>query len=79
MIRRVYETSKTDSRKRDFVYLVGEDIFDLEIDLSEDEIQRMSKYEWKEYVHEKVELKALESLTAEIILKTKQSILFLNL
>ena len=46
MIGRVYETLKTDSRKGDLVYLVREDIYDLEIDLSEDEIQRMSRYEW---------------------------------
>ena len=35
----------------------------MEIDLSEDEIQRMSKYDWKTNFHEQVKLKALESLT----------------
>ena len=71
MIRRVYETLKTDSRKGDFVFLVSEDISDLEIDMSEGDISKMSKYDWKVYVHGKVRHKALQKLSEENSTKSK--------
>ena len=45
--------------------LVSHDFTDLEINVSEEEIQEMSKYDWKKYVHEKVRLKESEKLTKE--------------
>ena len=71
MIKRVYEVLKTDSRKGDIVYLVAQDFFDLEIDLSEDEIQGMAKNHWKTFVHETVTLKASTSLTEQNMTQTK--------
>ena len=47
MIRQVYEVLKTDNRKGDFIDLVNQDIIDKEIDLTEIEIQSISKLQWK--------------------------------
>ena len=60
-----------DSKNGDFVSLVSQDFTDLEINVSEEEIQEMSKYDWKKYVHEKLRLKAFKSLTEENLTKTK--------
>ena len=43
MIRQVYEALKVDSKKGDFFSLVTKDTRDLEISLSEEEIQSCSK------------------------------------
>ena len=45
------------------MFLVSEDISDLEIDISEDDISKMSKYDWKVYVYGKVETES----TAKIV------------
>ena len=66
-IRQVYETLKTDSRKGDFVYLIKQDIKDLEIDITEEDIQMYTK----KFIHEKVKHFALSSLTEENNQKTK--------
>ena len=71
MIKRVYETLKTASKKGDFVPLVSEDVSDLEIEMSEDDIIKMSKYDWKVYVNGKVEHKSLQSLSEENSTKSK--------
>ena len=59
MIRQVYETLKTDSRKGDFVYIIKQDMEDLDIELTEEDIQICTKIQWKKYVHKKVEQLAL--------------------
>ena len=71
MIRRVYEALKMDFKNGDFVLLVSQYFTDLEINVSEEEIQKMSKYDWNKYVHDKVRLKAFRSLTKENLTKTK--------
>ena len=62
MIRRVYET---DSRKSDFHDLVKKDMEYLKIDLTDEDIQVISKIQWKRYVHEKAKDTALEDLMEE--------------
>ena len=47
MVRQVYETLKTDSRKGDFVYLIKQDMKDLDIDLTEEDIEMCTKIQWK--------------------------------
>ena len=69
MIRRVYEAFKMDCKNKDCVSLVSQDFTDLEIDMSEEEIQEMSKYDCNKYVHEKVRLKAFRSFTKENLTK----------
>ena len=43
MIRQVYETLKLDSRKGDFVHLIKQDMEDLDLELTEEEIQICTK------------------------------------
>ena len=45
LLRQVFDALREDSRKGDFVSLVSEDISDLEIYMSEDDILEMSKYD----------------------------------
>ena len=65
MIRQVYETLKLDSRKGDFVYLIKQDMEDLDLDLTEEEIQVCTKIQWKKFIYERVNFFALFSLTEE--------------
>ena len=51
--------------------LNSQDFTDLEKNVSAEEIQGMSKYDWKKYFHEKVRHKAFKSLTEENLTKTK--------
>lgn len=71
MIRQVYETLKLDSRKGDFVYLIKQDMEDLDLELTEEEIQICTKIQWKKFIHERVKYFALFSLTEENKHKSK--------
>ena len=71
MIRQVYETLKLDSRKGDFVYLIKQDMEDLDLDLTEEEIQICTKIQWTKFIHERVKYFALFSLTEENKHKSK--------
>ena len=71
MIRQVYETLKTDSRKGDFVNLIKQDMEELDIVITDEEIQSVTKVQWKKYIHEEVESLALKSLTEENSQKSK--------
>ena len=53
-LRQVYEAMKCDSRKGDFYYLVTKDLKDLNIDMSENYIQKHSKKGWKIFINKKV-------------------------
>ena len=65
MIREVYEALKTDSRKGDFAFLVKQDLKDIKIYMSEQEIQNCSKWQWKKQVRKQVYLAAFRFLTSE--------------
>ena len=71
MIRQVYETLKTDSIKGDFIYLVKKDMIDLDIDLTEEEINNIPKPQWKKFVNCVVKDCALEYLKDENSTKSK--------
>ena len=71
MLRKVYEVLKTDSRKGDFVDLVQHDLNDLEIELSENEIQNTTKVQWKRFINIKVKEAAFQYLIAENNEKSK--------
>ena len=71
MIKKVYDELKKDSRKGDFIDLVIQDMEDIGIDLSEEEIESLSKLEWKKCVKDKVNSAAFEFLTNINSTKTK--------
>jgi hypothetical protein len=71
MLRQVYETLKKDSVKGDFIYLIEKDMDQLNITFTEEEIQSMTKPQWKKYVHSIVSEKAFEYLKEENENKTK--------
>ena len=70
MIRQVYDTLKTDSRKGDFVDLVSNDMKEIGLTDSEEEIMKYSKRKWKQIVFEKIEKRGFEMLIEEN--KTKE-------
>ena len=71
MLRQVYETLKKYSVKGDFIYLIEKDMDQLNITFTEEEIQGMTKPQWKKYVHSIVSEKAFEYLKEENENKTK--------
>ena len=71
IIRQVYDALNEDSRKGDFISLINCDKIDLKIDLTDDEISLISKYSWKKYVKEKVNIAAFNYLVTENELKEK--------
>ena len=78
MIRQHYETLKLDSRKGDFLYLIKQDLEDLDLDLTEEEIQICTKIQWKKFMNESVKDFALFSLTEEQKQKLKKNIYILK-
>ena len=64
-VRDVFETQKRDSRKGDFVNQVNQDLEELKIDLTEEEIKLKTKSQWKEYIDLKVKEAALKYLNTE--------------
>ena len=73
MLRQVYETLKSDSRKGDFVSLVKQDMEEVGFEFTEEEIKLMSKVQWKKLGHETITETAFEYLkeTNENKSKTK--------
>ena len=53
MIRQVFDTLRDDSRNGDFIYLSNLDRKELKIQLTNVEIQDLSKLQWKKIVREK--------------------------
>ena len=54
MVRRVFEAQKTDTSPGDFIELVMEDCESIELNMSENEIERMTKQRFKKIVKSKV-------------------------
>ena len=80
MLRQVYDTLKEESRHGDFVSLTQSDKNALNIDISEEDIQLVSKWSWKKYLTEKVREAAFLYLTQENSSKEKtKNITFENL
>ena len=65
MIRKVFNTLKTDSRKGDFIFLTNNDKKVLEIQLTDEEIQYMSKWSFRKYLKEKIKFAAFTFLVEE--------------
>ena len=65
IMRQVFDTLKSESRYGDFVYLTNRDKRDLQIDLSEDEIEAMPKKKWKLYLKKKTISAAFDYLVYE--------------
>ena len=65
MIKRVYITLKEDSRKGDFICQTNIDKIVLDIDLSDEEIQIVSKGVWKNYLDKKTKEAAFMYLCEE--------------
>ena len=62
MIVQVYNALKEDHKKGDFVQLTNLDRKDLDIELTDEDIQTIPKVTWKKYIKEKVNTLALEEL-----------------
>ena len=71
MIRQVYETQKSESRKGDFIFQIKEDLKELDIALKEHEVVMLNKTKWNKFINERVEQNALEVLVKENDLKKK--------
>ena len=62
LVRKVYEAQKADPTPGDFTELLKEDKESISIDLTDNEIQMMSKIKFKNYVKEKIETAAFSYL-----------------
>ena len=62
MIVQVYNALREDHRKSNFVQLTNFDRQDLDIELTDEDIQTIPKITWKKYIKEKVNTLALEDL-----------------
>ena len=71
MLRKVYEVIKTDSRKGDFVDLVQQDLNDVGLEISENDIENTPKLLWKKIINSKVKDAALLDLVAQNSEKSK--------
>ena len=65
MIRKVFDALKAESRKGDFVFLTNNDRTELEINISDEEIQNMSKWSFKKLVKERIKFAAFSFLVEE--------------
>ena len=65
MINQVFQAQQEDSRKGDFVYLTSKDREELEIDLSNEDIEGMSQWMWKKLVNKETKIEALKHLQLE--------------
>ena len=65
MIRKVFDALKAESRKGDFVFLTNNDRTELEINISDEEIQNMSKWSFKKLVKERIKFAASSFLVEE--------------
>ena len=71
MISTVFKALKEDSRRGDFVHLTTKEKVDLDIDLSNDEIESMSQWMWKRFLNNKIKFAAFQNLTKENSKKEK--------
>ena len=62
MLRKVYEAQKQESKKGDFVALTKKDKEEMDIILSDNDIQQLSKRKFKKLVKEKTKIGALRYL-----------------
>ena len=62
MIVQVYNALKEDHKKGNFVQLTNLDRKDLDIELTDEDIQTIPKVTWKKYIKEKVNTLALKEL-----------------
>ena len=62
MIYKVFEALQNESRKGDFVDLTNKDRIDLEIDLSNLEIEQISHWMWKKFINNKIKIATLKYL-----------------
>ena len=69
MIRKVFETLKEDSKNGDFICLTNSDRRRLAIDLSDEEVQTVSKVGWKKYLDKKTKDAAFIYLSDENLKK----------
>ena len=70
LVRRFLQAQRECSGKGDWITMVAKDIRELEINLTLEEVEVVSKAGWKELVSKKVQKKAFEYLSE---LKTKHS------
>ena len=78
MISKVFNALKEDSRRGDFVDLTTKDKVDLEIDLTNDEIESMSQWMWKRFLNNKIKVAAFENLKEENSTKEKTKNIIFN-
>ena len=71
MIRQVYDVLKQESRKGDFVNLVQKDLNEINLKMSDEEIQTLSNGKWKAMVKQKVKQAAFQHLFSESSSKEK--------
>ena len=71
MIHKVFKALNEDSRKGDFIDLTNKDKLDLNIDLTNIEIESISKWSWKKYLKDKVKSAAFTYLVEENLQKEK--------
>ena len=72
MLRQVFDALKDDSRKGDFVELTNRDKEDLDIILTNDEIEVISKTQWKKVKTLDAALKCLNKKNGQRENKTKK-------
>ena len=71
IIRQVYEAQKSDSQKGDFVQQSKEDLRELKLELSENEIMALKKIKWNKIVNDQLKKIAFEKLGQENDTKKK--------
>ena len=71
MIRQIVEVFKTNRQKGDFYYLVKQDMSNLEIEITEEDIIKMNKLDWKKYIHRTEKEVSLKYLLEENKMKSK--------
>ena len=71
MIRQVYDVLKQESRKGDFNNLVQKDLNEINLKMSDEEIQTLSNGKWKAMVKQKVKQAAFQHLLSENLSKEK--------
>ena len=59
MLRKVYEAQKQESKRGDFVAQQKKDKEELDINLSDKDIQKLSKWKWNKLVKENTKIAAL--------------------
>ena len=71
MLFKVFQALKEESRKGDFVALTNKDRLDLDISLSNSDIENMSIWKWKQIIKQKTHISAIYYLTVENMKREK--------